>query len=123
MPKIDWYKDDILLIKDKNYLKIDKITHSEAGTYTCQGENELGEKHSDSITISVVRKPEILIPNNDQNIFLQPDESSDLDCVLSAGDVPVEISWSKNEKEVLKKTFFDIKSARKIIYSKGIIFC
>lgn len=96
VPQITIFKNDTE-VSNESVFTIDSVTLSDAGSYHCNADNEIG--HDEKIFyVSVIQKP--LISSNFNNITLYPNQTKSLTC-LADGIPEPNLKWKLNNKELL----------------------
>jgi hypothetical protein len=77
-------------------LQLSTISIDDDGDYVCLGENELG-RHSAVAHLVVRKPPQVRILQASPMVF-RPNDSFQLDCMVSGHPPPVDIEWSRSDK-------------------------
>ncbi|CAB3223434.1 unnamed protein product [Arctia plantaginis] len=88
------------MAEQTSFLSVASVTGAHSGNYTCIARNKAGEdRYSTTLNVKVV--PHIKPFELDEAVFAG--ESVHLDCHVSKGDTPVNISWSFQGQPITRK--------------------
>uniref|UniRef100_T1IT66 Down syndrome cell adhesion molecule-like protein Dscam2 n=1 Tax=Strigamia maritima TaxID=126957 RepID=T1IT66_STRMM len=111
-----WKKDDIILpfdlqqevLKNKTLVISKAVKSGDAGRYVCIVSNKQGQLAESSVLLSILVPPKILPFQFQDN--LSEGVRAQLHCVVSEGDLPLTIIWTKDEKPIAKELLINIRN-------------
>ncbi|KAJ8982888.1 hypothetical protein NQ317_004318 [Molorchus minor] len=82
--------------KRSSFLSIDSVSYSHAGNYTCKATNKAGDAtYSSQLLVNVLP---VITPFDFGDEPVQSDQSVQVQCFVSEGDLPLTLEWLLNSK-------------------------
>ncbi|CAG7821710.1 unnamed protein product [Allacma fusca] len=84
-------------------LLIESMERSDEGTYTCKAENKQGQSSQTSVKVRVIVPPKITPFSFPP--WVRVNERTGIQCIISIGDPPFELTWIKDTVPLHSNTF------------------